>query len=202
MFFIFRFKISFILNKNNQLLLFFFQFFLCLKIHSRLWAECSWKQSYKHWFFYVLQIPSSHCVYRPRVKTSQQEGNVSSLDGDETLRVRWRHCEEEINTATPQTSLHTWEQKKGQISKYKHPSIFLSLSPFSLHACLSGSLPDVLQEAEVPLLPQDQCQRWLPEYNITSSMLCAGYPEGGVDTCQVGVPLDSHCDPQHFKHME
>ncbi|XP_075888236.1 enteropeptidase [Nelusetta ayraudi] len=53
------------------------------------------------------------------------------------------------------------------------------------------NLPDVLQEAEVPLLPQDQCQRSLPQYNITSSMLCAGYPEGGVDSCQgdSGGPL-------------
>ncbi|XP_074466647.1 enteropeptidase-like [Sebastes fasciatus] len=47
-----------------------------------------------------------------------------------------------------------------------------------------GSLPDVLQEAQVPLLVQDQCQLQLPEYTITSSMLCAGYPEGGVDSCK------------------
>lgn len=52
---------------------------------------------------------------------------------------------------------------------------------------LPGSLPDVLQEAEVPLLVQEQCQHQLPEYNITSSMVCAGYPEGGVDSCQVAT---------------
>lgn len=109
--------------------------------------------------------------------------------------MRRRHCEEEINTLSHK-HLYTLKNKR---RTYKHPNIFLSLSPFSLHVCLSGSLPDVLQEAEVPLLPQDQCQRWLPEYNITSSMLCAGYPEGGIDTCQVGVPLDSRCDPQHLK---
>ncbi|KAI3374082.1 hypothetical protein L3Q82_022648 [Scortum barcoo] len=55
-----------------------------------------------------------------------------------------------------------------------------------------GSLPDVLQEAEVPLVAQDQCQLQLPEYTITSSMLCAGYPEGGVDTCQVMTHMGSH----------
>ncbi|XP_023283943.1 enteropeptidase [Seriola lalandi dorsalis] len=54
-----------------------------------------------------------------------------------------------------------------------------------------GSLPDVLQEAKVPLVVQDQCQRQLPEYTITSSMVCAGFPEGGVDSCQgdSGGPL-------------
>ncbi|XP_044078451.1 enteropeptidase [Siniperca chuatsi] len=54
-----------------------------------------------------------------------------------------------------------------------------------------GSLPDVLQEAKVPLVVQDQCQLQLPEYTITSSMLCAGYSEGGVDSCQgdSGGPL-------------
>ncbi|KAL6098208.1 tmprss15 [Pungitius sinensis] len=54
-----------------------------------------------------------------------------------------------------------------------------------------GDLPDVLQETNVPLLVQDQCQLQLPEYNITSSMLCAGYPGGGVDSCQgdSGGPL-------------
>nr|XP_043898970.1 enteropeptidase [Solea senegalensis]XP_043898971.1 enteropeptidase [Solea senegalensis] len=54
-----------------------------------------------------------------------------------------------------------------------------------------GSLPDVLQEAQVPLVAQDQCQRQLPEYNITSSMVCAGHPEGGADSCQgdSGGPL-------------
>uniref|UniRef100_A0A3Q1IFD7 Transmembrane serine protease 15 n=1 Tax=Anabas testudineus TaxID=64144 RepID=A0A3Q1IFD7_ANATE len=54
-----------------------------------------------------------------------------------------------------------------------------------------GSLPNILQEAEVPLVDPDQCQDELPEYTITSSMVCAGYPKGGVDSCQgdSGGPL-------------
>ncbi|XP_061658348.1 enteropeptidase isoform X2 [Syngnathoides biaculeatus] len=54
-----------------------------------------------------------------------------------------------------------------------------------------GSLPDILQEAEVPLVDRPWCQRALPEYAITSSMLCAGFPQGGIDSCQgdSGGPL-------------
>ena len=63
---------------------------------------------------------------------------------------------------------------------------------------LSGSLPDVLQEAEVPLVAQDKCQHWLPEYNITSSMLCAGYAEGGIDSCQVMTHL-THLDSTVYR---
>ncbi|XP_077360528.1 enteropeptidase [Festucalex cinctus] len=54
-----------------------------------------------------------------------------------------------------------------------------------------GSLPDILQEAKVPLVDRVSCQRALAEYTITSNMLCAGFPEGGVDSCQgdSGGPL-------------
>ncbi|KAK0146932.1 Enteropeptidase [Merluccius polli] len=50
---------------------------------------------------------------------------------------------------------------------------------------LTSSPVDVLQEAQVPLVDRKQCQQQLPEYDITSSMLCAGFPAGGVDSCQV-----------------
>ncbi|XP_077597229.1 enteropeptidase [Stigmatopora nigra] len=54
-----------------------------------------------------------------------------------------------------------------------------------------GFLPDVLQEAKVPLVDRASCQHNLPEYTITSSMLCAGIREGGIDSCQgdSGGPL-------------
>ncbi|XP_068126675.1 enteropeptidase-like [Hyperolius riggenbachi] len=54
-----------------------------------------------------------------------------------------------------------------------------------------GPVPNILQEARVPLISNEKCQQQMPEYNITHSMICAGYEEGGVDTCQgdSGGPL-------------
>uniref|UniRef100_A0A8C3DMM6 Transmembrane serine protease 15 n=1 Tax=Corvus moneduloides TaxID=1196302 RepID=A0A8C3DMM6_CORMO len=54
-----------------------------------------------------------------------------------------------------------------------------------------GPPSNILQEAEVPLISNEKCQQWLPKYNITENMLCAGYDTGGIDSCQgdSGGPL-------------
>ncbi|KAJ8266979.1 hypothetical protein GJAV_G00136840 [Gymnothorax javanicus] len=59
-----------------------------------------------------------------------------------------------------------------------------------------GSVADILQEAAVPLLSRTLCKQQLPEYNITTNMVCAGYPEGGIDSCQgdSGGPLMCYQD--------
>ncbi|XP_042665684.1 enteropeptidase isoform X1 [Centrocercus urophasianus] len=56
-----------------------------------------------------------------------------------------------------------------------------------------GPTSNILQEAEVPLILNEKCQEWLPEYTITENMICAGYDMGGVDSCQgdSGGPLMS-----------
>ncbi|XP_036394618.1 serine protease hepsin isoform X1 [Megalops cyprinoides] len=48
-----------------------------------------------------------------------------------------------------------------------------------------GQPPDVLQEANVPIISDAVCNA--PEYydnQITTSMFCAGYEKGGIDACQ------------------
>jgi trypsin len=49
---------------------------------------------------------------------------------------------------------------------------------------------DVLQKATVPLTSDSDCSNAYSGYNATA-MVCAGYPQGGVDTCQgdSGGPL-------------
>ena len=46
-----------------------------------------------------------------------------------------------------------------------------------------GEAPDVLQEAEVPITTDAYCGNAYSNFEATT-MVCAGFPEGGVDTCQ------------------
>ncbi len=56
-----------------------------------------------------------------------------------------------------------------------------------------GTAADDLQEAQVPLVPQDACRMFYNSYGVTilSSMLCAGDATGSVDACvgDSGGPL-------------
>jgi secreted trypsin-like serine protease len=46
-----------------------------------------------------------------------------------------------------------------------------------------GDLPDTLQEAQVPVTTDAYCAGAYSDFD-PQTMVCAGFPEGGVDTCQ------------------
>ena len=46
-----------------------------------------------------------------------------------------------------------------------------------------GRAPSVLQEAQVPITTDDYCSGAYDDFESTT-MVCAGFPQGGVDTCQ------------------
>ena len=46
-----------------------------------------------------------------------------------------------------------------------------------------GEEPDTLQEANVPITTDDYCAGAYSDFDATT-MVCAGYPQGGTDTCQ------------------
>jgi trypsin len=56
-----------------------------------------------------------------------------------------------------------------------------------------GDLPDTLQEAQVPITTDSYCAGAYGDFDATT-MVCAGFPQGGVDTCQgdSGGPLFGH----------
>ena len=46
-----------------------------------------------------------------------------------------------------------------------------------------GSTPSTLQEAQVPITTDAACSNAYSDFDA-QTMVCAGYPQGGVDTCQ------------------
>ncbi|XP_069162462.1 transmembrane protease serine 9-like [Procambarus clarkii] len=54
-----------------------------------------------------------------------------------------------------------------------------------------GSTPDVLQKVTIPIVTDAECRDDYGASEILDSMICAGVPEGGVDSCQgdSGGPL-------------
>ncbi|KAK2721113.1 hypothetical protein QYM36_003404 [Artemia franciscana] len=55
----------------------------------------------------------------------------------------------------------------------------------------SGSLPQVLHAVNVPIVTDEYCRAAYGESDVADHMICAGVPEGGVDSCQgdSGGPL-------------
>lgn len=47
------------------------------------------------------------------------------------------------------------------------------------------TLPDQLQVVEVPIVSLEDCRAAYGSSSVTDRMICAGFPEGGKDACQV-----------------
>lgn len=52
----------------------------------------------------------------------------------------------------------------------------------------TGSLTNLLQKADVNIIEQSDCQQAYGN-SLTPSMMCAGYMEGGKDTCLVRAQM-------------
>ncbi|NXH22973.1 PRS56 protease, partial [Bucco capensis] len=63
-----------------------------------------------------------------------------------------------------------------------------------------GPAADVVMEAQVPLLSQETCRGALGRDLLTSTMFCAGYLSGGIDSCQgdSGGPLACQDPSSHL----
>ncbi|KAM4041803.1 serine protease 56 isoform 2-T2 [Anomaloglossus baeobatrachus] len=65
-----------------------------------------------------------------------------------------------------------------------------------------GPPSDVVMEARVPVLSQELCRSFLGKDMLTSTMFCAGYLTGGIDSCQgdSGGPLTCQ-DPSSKQYI-
>lgn len=67
----------------------------------------------------------------------------------------------------------------------QHPSSLLLALLSGRAAFCAGKLSETLQQAEVKLVDTTSCNLAAYHGEVTEKMLCAGVPQGGVDTCQV-----------------
>ena len=67
----------------------------------------------------------------------------------------------------------------------KSPLLLRSLI-YLLFSLLKGYYPNGLLEAVVEIIDDDLCNVWLND-EVTENMVCAGYEQGGNDTCGVSL---------------
>ena len=50
-----------------------------------------------------------------------------------------------------------------------------------------GSLGDTLQKVDVPVVSDEDCRAAYGQADVADSMICAGFDQGGKDSCQVMI---------------
>ena len=60
----------------------------------------------------------------------------------------------------------------------------------------SRTTPTVLNEVDLPIISNEECEEWFRDggdhERIPNIMLCAGYKDGGKDTCDVGSKITTY----------
>jgi secreted trypsin-like serine protease len=76
-----------------------------------------------------------------------------------------------------------------------NPGVLATIAGWGNTSADGEDFPDTLQKAQVPITTDEYCESAYPDEDgwdfDPETMVCAGYPEGGVDTCQgdSGGPL-------------
>ncbi|XP_030310831.1 enteropeptidase [Calypte anna] len=164
-------------------------------------------------------VTAAHCVYGRQLKPSQWKAVLGLYDQSDMTQLPTVFQKIDKIVTNPHYMKHTKDsdialmhlQYKVQYTDYIQPIClpeknqqFLPGINCSIAGWGSimneGPTSDILQEAEVPLISNEKCQRWMPEYRITENMICAGYDTGGIDSCQgdSGGPLTSEDGDKWF----
>uniref|UniRef100_A0A8C6XQC9 Peptidase S1 domain-containing protein n=1 Tax=Naja naja TaxID=35670 RepID=A0A8C6XQC9_NAJNA len=140
-------------------------------------------------------VSAAHC-YRSRIQVRLGEHSLTKNDGSEqyidSIKVI-RHPK--YNSRTLDNDIMLIKLSKAaslnsRVSTVRLPSSCPSTGAICLVSGWGNTLsngiynPDLLQCLSIPVLSQSQCNKAYPG-DITNNMFCAGYMEGGKDSCQV-----------------
>ncbi|XP_042303426.1 coagulation factor XII [Sceloporus undulatus] len=161
-------------------------------------------------------LTAAHCLeFRPDVsKISVVLGQTlynTSTEGSMKLHVQAYQLHENYSVLTKQHDIalvQLKEKMSGRCAEFSHsispiclPSSMKSVFDTNKQCQIAGwghmyegadKLSLYLQEADIPIIPQEQCySREIHGNRITQGMLCAGYLDGRADACQgdSGGPL-------------
>lgn len=147
-------------------------------------------------------ITAAHCVKGERpasVRVVAGRESKSSTDGVEVpVSGIWVHPNYQDANTGSDVAVLTLEQQLPQAPlPVATPADTASYEAGRMATVLGwgatsegGEASDTLQKAEVPLTSDADCKRAYNQYD-PQAMVCAGYPEGGIDSCQgdSGGPL-------------
>ncbi|KFV68416.1 Enteropeptidase, partial [Dryobates pubescens] len=153
-------------------------------------------------------VTAAHCVYGRQLKPSQWKAVLGLYDQSDVTSAVVQNIDQIVinphymkRTKDSDIALMHLESKV-QYTDYIQPICLpeknqqflpgMNCSIAGWGSILNeGPTSNILQEAEVPLISNEKCQQWMPEYSITENMICAGYDLGGIDSCQgdSGGPL-------------
>ncbi|XP_036184395.1 anionic trypsin-like [Myotis myotis] len=146
-------------------------------------------------------VSAAHC-YRPRIQVRLGEHNIKVEEGNEQFINSAKvipHPHFDSRTADNDIMLIKLSSPAVISSRVSTVSLPTSCAPAGTQCLVSGwgntlssgiNHPELLQCLDAPLLAQEQCEAAYPG-QITDNMVCAGFLEGGKDSCQndSGGPL-------------
>lgn len=155
---------------------------------TRLWPSRGFPaaRTWAPWCWALLSAPSSPSSWRLR---SLRTASLQACGAGESAGGGGEGLGHEEGQGQLPSHPVTWQESLQPCGFVHGPGMAPPLGVLPAKPCLGGSplaatKPDILQRASVGIIDQKACSA-LYNFSLTDRMLCAGFLEGKVDSCQV-----------------